>query len=494
MEGHVLPAEVVGAVKRKRHAYPPEVIEKAVTEARHSGAQAAANSVNKNLAVGDRVPEETIRTWLHRWKTEGSFWQGAKKRGRKSIGDKLPDNVQKEWLKQVEAVRASGSAVTGRVAAVLGRGVVGEMAPSLLERHGGDLKVCVRTGQRMLDRADMSYRKRTSKRVLPPSADLENTRDNFYDNIAENFADGPPPPDLVLNFDQTFQLFNPNRGYTWEKKGADRVQLKEFRDGFTLVPVCSMTKMIGAQLIFGGTTSAVLPPVDPGKLLLYNYNANHWSNESTTLQLWNKIILPYIADVRRRHENDSMPALVLADAFAAHWTPAVKSLVESVPNISYICIPDCLTHIFQPLDLGIIPAFKQSILRRKDEFLEAETQKAVKEGRTVQLPTSRPVLRDRVTAWIKEIVADPIICAERCCRSGFVRSGVNRVLYGDTEGIDVDRHTQPSDIDYTVFVCDECGEHGNLFTSVPPCQHFVSVKRTVLCDGCRYNHTYNCDD
>ena len=356
--------------------------------------------------------------------------------------------------------------------------------------------MCVRTGQRMLnlDKEDMSYRKRTSKRVLPPSADLENTRDTFYDNIAKNFADGPPPPELVLNFDQTFQLYNPNRGYTWEKKGSDRVQLTESRDGFTLVPVCSMTKLVGAQLIFGGTTSAVLPAVEPGSLLLYNYNATHWSNESTTLQLWKKIILPYIADVRRHVGNDSAPALVLADDFAAHWTPAVKSLVESVPNVSYICIPDALTHIFQPLDLGIIAAIKQSILRRKDEFLEAEVQKALRERRTVRLDTSRPVLRDRVTAWIKEIIVDPVVCAERCCRSGFVRAGVNRVLYGDTEGVDVDGHAQASGVDYTVFVCDDCGEHGNLYTTVPSCQHFAASKRAVLCDGCFSNHTNICGE
>lgn len=58
---------------------------------------------------------------------------------------------------------------------------------------------------------------------------------------------------------------------------------------------------------------------------------------------------------------------------------------------------DKLTHVFQPLDLGIIAAWKQSILRRKDDFVEAEARAAVRE----RLTTSRPVIRDRVTAWIK---------------------------------------------------------------------------------------------
>ena len=33
---------------------------------------------------------------------------------------------------------------------------------------------------------------------------------------------------------------------------------------------------------------------------------------------------------------------------------------------------------------------------------------------------------DRMTTWIKELIADPIICAESCCRSGFERAGIGR--------------------------------------------------------------------
>ena len=136
MDEHVLPAEAVAAVKRKRQIYAPEVIEKAVTESRFHGGPVATANLNKNRPVAERVPEETVRCWLSRWKKEGAFWDEPKKRGRKNLTEKLPDNVQQEWIKQVQSVRAKGDAVTGRVAAALGRGVLAEMAPSLLERHG----------------------------------------------------------------------------------------------------------------------------------------------------------------------------------------------------------------------------------------------------------------------------------------------------------------------------------------------------------------------
>lgn len=492
MEDHVVPVDAARAVKRKRRSdYCPDQISRVVTDARHLGPKAAADKANVSLPVAEHIPEETVRKWLFRWKREGAFWEQEKKRGRKNLTDTLPVRVQEEWKKQVEAVRDKGDAVTGRVAAVLGRGVMAELSPSLLERHGGDLKMSVRTGQRLLAREDMSYRRRSSKRIMPPESLLRVTRDTFYDAVAENFADGPPPPELVINYDQTFQLYSPNRGFTWEKKSSPRVQLKESRDGFTLLPVVSMTSVIGAQLIFGGTTTAVLPAVQPGAKLIYNYNGTHWSNEDTTLNLWKKLIIPYIAQQRQRL-GDRTPVLVLADDFAAHWTKAVMDLVSSCPDVFYVCIPDALTHVFQPLDLGIIAAIKQSILRRKDEFLEVEAQTAVREHRTVQLSTSRPVMRDRVTCWIKEIVNDPVICAERCCRSGFTRSGITRVLYGDDAKADVDAWVERSDIDYTAFQCSECGEVGLLFTTPPPCDHFTNLKRAVLCDGCFQNHTNLC--
>ena len=173
MESHAVPVDVLCALKRKRRAdYSAEQISTAVTEARHSGAHAAAAKLNRGLSSADSIPEDTIRKWLSRWKKEGAFWEIEKKRGRNNLLDTLPEPVRTEWTKQVTAVRMQGESVTGRVAAALGRGIMAEKTPSLLERHGGDLKMSISTGQRMLHKEQMSFRKRTSARVIPPTSDL----------------------------------------------------------------------------------------------------------------------------------------------------------------------------------------------------------------------------------------------------------------------------------------------------------------------------------
>ena len=137
------------------------------------------------------------------------------------------------------------------------------------------------------------------------------------------------------------------------------------------------------------------------------------------------------------------------------------------------------------MDLGIIAAMKQSILRRKDEFLEGELRTAIQENRTITLSKSKPVLRDRMTTFIKEVVEDPNICAERCCLSGFRRAGITRVLYDDDSVLpDVDQFVAP-------VVCQECGEPAHKTGDIP-CNCFTYDSVPILCVGCFTNHENLC--
>ena len=317
---------------------------------------------------------------------------------------------------------------------------------------------------------------------MPPDAAVVSARDKFYVDLSEAFPGQVVDKSLLINFDQTFHLFNPSRGHTWEKKGANRVQVRDSKDGFTLCIVVSAVGMIGAQMILG---NKVYPNIDPQPVLRFLHNPKHWSNEQTTIALWNDIILPHIAARRAALGEPASPVIVLADSFSAHWTPAVTDLVKATDGIAYIGVPDSLTHIFQPLDLGIVAALKNSVLRRRDEFLESEVRTAVRENRGVVLTKSLPVLRDRVAMWIKEVLVDPVICDERCCKSGFDRAGVTRVLYGHKVAADVDLFIPPA-------FCDDCGEIGVCRADVPPCEHFDGIDIATLCDGCFANHNTLC--
>lgn len=479
-------ASVAAVSKRKRVSFSADVISRAVELSRHVGAVAAVGTMNKTLPADQQLQDGTVRQWLMRYKKDGKFWESAGKRGRPSLLVNVP-GAKEEWSRQVESLRAQGSAVTGRVSSTILRAVMEEKTPSLLVGHGGSVKVACKTGQNILDRHGYSYRKKSSSRIIPPTDELGEARDDFYRSLKECCGDLIIDRHLLINFDQTFQQYNPTRGFTWEKRGSHRVQLVDTKDGFTLLPVVSAAGIVAAQLIFSGTTGLSLPTTSPGPYLRYLQTKTHWSNESTTVDLWKNIILPHIAARRLALGDSGAQAIVLADAFDPHWTPKVKSLVEGEDNIAYICVPKSLTHLFQPLDLGIIAAIKASVLRRKDEHMEQEMRTAIRENRPVVLSKSLPVMRNRVTMYIKECLSDPLICAEHCCRVGFERAGVFAAVYGTSEvAPDVDGFVPP-------VVCSECGEMGSNRLELPACACFENTLPPVpLCDGCHANHSLRC--
>lgn len=96
--------------------------------------------------------------------------------------------------------------------------------------------------------------------------------------------------------------------------------------------------------------------------------------------------------------------------------------------------------------------------------MENEVRVAVCEGRGVVLQKSRPLLRDKMTMYIKEVLADPLVCAEHCCYSGFRRAGTTQVLYkDDSVAPNLDQFVPPS-------MCQECGR-----------TRTVTQRRTTLC-------------
>ena len=148
---------------------------------------------------------------------EGTVWETKVKRGCKSVQEQLPDAAHDEWLRQIGALCKQGESVTARAAAAVGRAVVEAQAPSVLQRHGGNFKFSQNTGRRWLASEDMSFRKKTSSRIIPPADMVATARDKFYSELTDHFGGGVPTRSLVINYDQTFHLYHPTRGFTWEK-------------------------------------------------------------------------------------------------------------------------------------------------------------------------------------------------------------------------------------------------------------------------------------
>ena len=76
-------------------------------------------------------------------------------------------------------------------------------------------------------------------------------------------------------------------------------------------------KMLHFQIIYTGKTERCLPKILTGKEnFLFSYNEKHWSNEVETLSLLDKIIAPYIENVKKELQvpNDQKSVLIW-DAF-----------------------------------------------------------------------------------------------------------------------------------------------------------------------------------
>ena len=127
---------------------------------------------------------------------------------------------------------------------------------------------------------------------------------------------------------------------------------------------------------------------------------------------------------------------VLVKINNAHWTDEVKNRVLLVPNVVYICTPESLNHVFQPLDLGAIAALKNAIQTTKDTMFERETEKALRDKTSLIPP---PILGNLVSQWIKEVFESSEFDAY-CATTGFDRSGLLWYLFNDVphKAIDCD--------------------------------------------------------
>ena len=123
MEAFAVPSNVVLGLKGsgKRKQQPPEHEEQLVTKARHVGPHAGAVEYNLRAPKDFLGSSGTVRTWLFRWRQEGTFGEVQRKWGRKQLFEKAPVEAQAEWDRQVDSPRSQGESTTGRVSACKGR-------------------------------------------------------------------------------------------------------------------------------------------------------------------------------------------------------------------------------------------------------------------------------------------------------------------------------------------------------------------------------------
>ena len=196
--------------------------------------------------------------------------------------------------------------------------------------------------------------------------DFEKAKADFLSSVATIVHMESIPAALILNCDQTGIRLVPSSNWTLEKKGVKRVALSGCDDKrqITAVVCGSMTgDFLPLQVVYQGTTHRCHPKSNLPPDWSVTHSKNRWSNEETTIEYLNDIIIPYVEAIRC--DVGDKPALLILDNFKGHSTDAVINLLEA-NNIHTCFLPANCTDLLQPMDLSVNKPVKD-FLRNKFE-------------------------------------------------------------------------------------------------------------------------------
>lgn len=111
-----------------------------------------------------------------------------------------------------------------------------------------------------------------------------------------------PPPQLIINLDQTGCKFVPCSEWTLAVEGSKQVEVRGLDDKREMTTLLSITlsgKVLPPQLIYAGKN----PRCHPAGVFFpddwnVSHSLNHWSNESTMLEYADKVLIPYVNETK----------------------------------------------------------------------------------------------------------------------------------------------------------------------------------------------------
>ncbi|XP_011408602.1 PREDICTED: uncharacterized protein LOC105315598 [Amphimedon queenslandica] len=192
-----------------------------------------------------------------------------------------------------------------------------------------------------------------------------------------------------------------------EKRGTKRVEIEGIDDKrqITAVFACTLSgKFLPIQLIYQGTTQKCLPKgVSFPNNWHLTYTSNHWSNEKTTVEYLNSIILPYVRNTRSQFSLDAThPALVLFDVFRGQCTDQVFKILEE-NNIFYVLIPPNCTDRLQPLDLSINKPAKDFMKRQFQNWYASIILKQLEDGVEESVDLRLTIMKPLMANWMIDL-------------------------------------------------------------------------------------------
>lgn len=177
--------------------------------------------------------------------------------------------------------------------------------------------------------------------------------------------------------------------YTLEEKGSKQVPIIGLEDKrqITVLLGCTISGFFlpPPQVIYAGGTNQVHPKFPFPDDWDITHTSNHWSNSESMCDYVEKIIVPYIENVREKLplSRSNMSALCIFDVFKAHQVNEFKDQMTR-NNVRMRYVPASCTSEVQPLDLAGNDEFKKCIKNQFSEWYADQIQTELQRGKTLQ--------------------------------------------------------------------------------------------------------------
>ena len=304
---------------------------------------------NRPAAAKFGVPESTVRSIVKAYNKEKSDkYEELAKLTKRPRGAKplLPDEIDAKVISMIKSMRASWHSITYDVTISIAKDLVKAHDRTLLKEYGGSTDLHQTWAQSIHRRLGFVKRKATtSKQPFSPGF-IHEVSFNFYSAIQRNVNAYLISPELVINIDQTPLRFYLTPTHTVTKKGEASVPItnsSDYRHITSTFGISMVGEFLPIQLIYQGKTNNCHPNYNFPNSFHITHTPNHWSNENKSLEMIDKIIMPYvkqqIADLQLRKNQEW---LLIADVFKGQWTEAVKKITAELHD-KMVPVPNNIT-------------------------------------------------------------------------------------------------------------------------------------------------------
>ena len=347
-------------------------------------------------------------------------------------------------IEMLHAHRKAGQPLYARSIRNLIIPFIQKRAPNLLvQENSTSFKVSlswVRTFVR--NELNWSFRKATTAASKLPK-DWEQQGLRMTQRIAYLVKCYNVPCELVVNTDQTGIHLVPTGGTkTWEEKGSKHVAVIGIEDKRQVTVAVSSSlsgNILPFQVIFTGTTTRSLPPMNQGRKKCeeagwhITHTSNHWSNLDSCKGFVEKILQPYrLKQIEILGLPLHTPLIWLIDCWSVHTSTTFLTWLKLThPLVKTIFVPANCTSVLQPADVILQRPFKHAFRNQYDKWSINQISQQLDSGEeeNITLDSKLSVLKPLLCSWLYE--AWLTIHKKRMVQIGWEQCGIAKAFEND---------------------------------------------------------------